>query len=51
MRGAIKGITIELSGDSTKLQSALKGVETQLKSTQQQLRDVDKMLNLNFLNF
>ena len=47
MRGAIKGITIELSGDSTKLQSALKGVETQLKSTQQQLRDVDKMLKLD----
>ena len=47
MRGSIKGITIELSGDSTKLQSALKGVETQLKSTQQQLRDVDKMLKLD----
>ena len=33
----IKGITIEIGGDTTKLQTALKGVNTQVKSTQQQL--------------
>ena len=43
----IKGITIELSGDSTKLQTALKGVNTQVKSTQQQLKDVEKLLKLD----
>ena len=29
----IKGITIEIGGDTTKLQTALKGVNTQVKST------------------
>ena len=43
----IKGITIELSGDTTKLQTALKGVNTQVKSTQQQLKDVEKLLKLD----
>lgn len=30
----IKGITIEIGGDTTKLQTSLKGVNTQVKSTQ-----------------
>ena len=43
----IKGITIEFSGDTTKLQTALKGVNIQVKSTQQQLKDVEKLLKLD----
>ena len=43
----IKGITIEIGGDTTKLQTALKGVNTQVKSTQQQLKDVEKLLKLD----
>jgi phage-related minor tail protein len=38
----IMGITVEIGGDTTKLQTALKGVNGQIKSTQQQLKDVDK---------
>lgn len=38
----IMGITVEISGDTTKLKTALKGVNGQIKSTQQQLKDVDK---------
>ena len=43
----IKGITIEIGGDTTKLQTALKGVNTEIKSTQQQLKDVEKLLKLD----
>ena len=38
-----KGIAIEIGGDTTKLQTALKGVNTQVGSTQQ-LKDVEKFL-------
>ena len=47
MRGAIKGIQIELFGDSTKLQTALKGVESSARNTQAQLRDVNNLLKLD----
>lgn len=30
----IKGITIEIGGDTTKLQTALKGVNTEIRNTQ-----------------
>lgn len=30
----IKGITVEIGGDTTKLQSALKGVNSEIKNTQ-----------------
>lgn len=43
----IKGIIIEIGGDTTKLQTALRGVNTQVKSTQQQLKDVEKLLKLD----
>ena len=43
----IKGITVEISGDTTKLQNALKDVNKEIKSTQQQLKDVDKLLKLD----
>lgn len=47
MAGRIAGITIEIGGDTTKLQSALKGVDAQLRTTRTSLRDVDRMLKLN----
>ena len=37
----IKGITVEIGGDTTKLQTALKGVNTEIRNTQSQLRDVE----------
>lgn len=45
--GRIKGVTVEISGDTTKLQSALKGVNTEIRNTQSQLRDVEKLLKLD----
>lgn len=47
MADRIQGITVEIGGDTTKLQNALKGVNGQIKSTQQQLKDVDKLLKLD----
>ncbi len=43
----IQGITVEISGDTTKLQTALKGVNTEIKNTQSQLKDIDKLLKLD----
>lgn len=43
----IKGITIEIGGDTTKLQTALKGVNTEIRNTQQQLKDVEKLMKLD----
>lgn len=45
--GRIKGITVEIGGDTTKLQTALKGVISEIKSTQAQLKDVEKLLKLD----
>ena len=47
MANRIKGITVEIGGDTTKLQTALKGVNTQIKNTQSQLKDVEKLLKLD----
>ena len=47
MANRIMGITVEIGGDTTKLQTALKSVNAQIKSTQQQLKDVDKLLKLD----
>ena len=47
MAGRIQGITVEIGGDTTKLQSALKGVNTEIRNTQSQLKDVDKLLKLD----
>ena len=47
MAGRIAGITIEIGGDSTKLQNSLKGVDKSLKQTQTALKDVDKLLKFN----
>lgn len=43
----IKGITVEIGGDTTKLQTALKGVNTEIRNTQSELRDVEKLLKLD----
>ena len=43
----IKGITVEIGGDTTKLQTALKGVNTEIRNTQSQLKDVEKILKLD----
>lgn len=46
----IKGITIELDGDTTKLTKALEGVNKSLKDTQSQLKDVNKLLKMDPTN-
>lgn len=43
----IKGITIEIGGDTTNLQTALKSVNTEIRNTQAQLKDVEKLLKLD----
>ena len=43
----IKGITVEIGGDTTKLQTTLKGVNSEIKNTQSQLKDVEKLLKLD----
>ena len=45
--GRIKGITIEIGGDTTKLQSSLSGVDKSLKTTENNLKDVNKLLKLD----
>lgn len=47
MAGNIKGITIEIDGNTTKLTKSLQGVNKSLKSTQSALKDVDKLLKLD----
>lgn len=43
----VKGITIEIDGDTKGLSQALKGVNKDIKSTQTQLKDVEKLLKLD----
>lgn len=43
----IKGITIEIGGETTELTDALKGVDKQLKSTETDLKTVDRLLKLD----
>ncbi|MBQ3989769.1 MAG: hypothetical protein II630_02905, partial [Bacteroidales bacterium] len=47
MAGRIAGITVEIGGDTTKLQTALKGVDGQLRQTQSALKDINKLLKLD----
>ena len=47
MANRIKGITVEIGGDTTKLSDALKNVNKSIKDTQNQLRDVNKLLKLD----
>ena len=43
----IRGITIELGADTSGLSKALKGVNSEIKSTQKQLKDVERLLKLD----
>ena len=43
----IKGVTIEIGGDTTKLTDSLKDVDKQLSTTQSNLRDINKLLKLD----
>lgn len=45
--GRIKGITIEIGGDTTGLDKALKDTNKNIKSTQDQLKDVERLLKLD----
>ena len=47
MASRIQGITIEINGNTTGLQKALKGVDSQLRKTQSNLKDVNKLLKLD----
>lgn len=47
MAGRIKGITINIEGNATKLQTALKGVNSDLRATNTALRDVNKLLKFD----
>lgn len=47
MANRIKGITVEIGGDTTKLSKALEGVNKTIKTTQAQLKDVEKLLKLD----
>ena len=47
MASRIAGITIEIGGNTTKLQKSLDGVNKKLKSTSTALKDVNKLLKLN----
>lgn len=46
----IKGITIEIDGDTTKLNKALKDTESQIRNSSNQLKDIDKLLKLDPAN-
>ena len=50
MANRIKGITVEIGGDTTKLSKALEGVNKDIKGTQTQLKDVQKLLKLDPTN-
>lgn len=47
MANRIKGITIELDGNTTKLEKSLDGVNKTVRKTQSELRDVNKLLKLD----
>ena len=47
MAKRIKGITVEIGGDTTKLSKALESVNKNIKNTQIQLKDVEKLLKLD----
>ena len=50
MANRIKGITVEIGGDTTGLDKALKNVNTNIKNTQSQLKDVNRWLKLDPTN-
>lgn len=50
MAGNIKGITIEIGGNTTPLQNALKGVNSAARNLKTELRDVERLLKLDPTN-
>lgn len=50
MANRIKGITVEIGGDVTGLDKALKDVNSTIKNTQGQLKDVERLLKLDPTN-
>ncbi|MDE6781682.1 MAG: phage tail tape measure protein [Ruminococcus sp.] len=50
MANRIRGITVEINGDTTKLNKALEGVDKNIRNTQSQLKDVEKLLKLDPTN-
>lgn len=50
MASNIKGITVEIAGDSSKLKTALKDVNSEISSTQKELNQVEKLLKLDPTN-
>lgn len=50
MGGTIKGITVKIGGDTTKLKEALKGVDGQARNLQGNLKAVDRALKLDPTN-
>lgn len=50
MAGKIRGITIELDGDTSGLTKSLQGANKEIKNTQGQLKDVEKLLKLDPTN-
>ncbi len=49
-KSRIAGITIEIGGDTTGLQNALKGTNDNIKKTQDELKDVTRLLKLDPTN-
>ncbi|MCW6666533.1 hypothetical protein NHG34_03120 [Aerococcaceae bacterium NML190938] len=47
MAGRIKGITVEIGGDTTGLDKSLKSVNTSIRTTQSALKDVERLLKLD----
>ena len=47
MASRIKGITVEIGGDTTGLEKALKSVNTTISHTQSSLKDINKLLKLD----
>ena len=47
MATKIRGITIEIGGDTSPLAKALKDVNAEVRDTQQQLKDVEKLLKFD----
>ena len=48
--GKIKGITIEIGADTSNFQKAMSNIDKTLKTTERQLKDIDKLLKLDPTN-
>lgn len=47
MAGSIKGLTVEIAADTSKFESAFKQADSTIKSTQSQLRELNKALKID----